>query len=109
MNCKLTFIFTDETIFGAGFKGRKILQVENPPFIPNPGDTVTFNIEDFTEDQETIENFGDFHDNDLFFCDLHSKTYGKEMMEIKILVYPERRFREECPKLYSRVSEFSTP
>jgi len=106
MESTLTFIFTDESIFGKYFRGLKIFKVESPPFIPNPGETVRFNAEEFTDDKETIENFNDFQDNDLFFCDLHSKTYGKNKMEVKILVYPELKFKEECAGLYNRVNDF---
>lgn len=104
MQCTLTFIFTDESLFSQDYKGPKIFRVENPLFIPNPGDTVRFHAAEFTEDQQTIENFTDFQDNDLFYCDLHSKTYGKEKMEVQILVYPEGQFKEECPALYAQVN-----
>ncbi|WP_345951294.1 hypothetical protein ABDD95_07640 [Mucilaginibacter sp. PAMB04274] len=104
MQCTLTVIFTDESLFSHDFKGPKIFSVENPPFIPNPGETVRFHTAEFTNDAQTIENFTDFQDNDLFYCDLHSKTYGKEKMEVRILVYPEKEFRDECPELYAQVN-----
>jgi predicted RNA-binding protein len=104
MKTILRFEF-DFQFFYPEYNGPRNIIMENPLHIPQTGDPVNFKIKDYFDDKKVIRKFEDLEDGNVFYAQRLQTTYGKETIEVIVVIYEEKIFKEIFPQ-YIRDSLF---
>jgi hypothetical protein len=86
MDLELEFHFND-----GGISDFKIL---NPPTIPNQGEVISIQWEDFLTDARELEIIREIEENDVFKVDIFMRTYKRNSVTINARLYREKDYYE---------------
>jgi hypothetical protein len=83
-------------LFEKGFesKCKHEFKIHNPVVLPAEGEIVDFEWRNFLDNEDFIKELEYFDENDLWFCNIHSKKYYKNHIETTILLTDEKTYKE---------------
>lgn len=83
----------DFPLIARGYEGNCHIIFENPSYIPQTGDVIDFQIEDFFDDEQVVAQYERVRDSGLICAEKLYTRYKKDEMEIVILLYAEEKFQ----------------
>lgn len=70
------------------------ITIENTPVLPNDGEMMHIDWEDYIEDKSLVERLEAFEDNEVFMVHFVSRYYKKDRVITNIMLYSEHDYKE---------------
>jgi hypothetical protein len=84
---KLTLVIT----FDSKVKGQ--IKIENPPHIPDFGDIVQIDPDDFLKDPEDIKSYKEYGEYGVWLVGFKTTTFEKDSVRVLIVLEEEENFK----------------
>ncbi|MEO7214533.1 MAG: hypothetical protein ABIX36_17135 [Mucilaginibacter sp.] len=103
MKTILRFEF-DQQLFPTEYTGNRNVVLEDASHVPQTGDAVDFQIEQFFSDPKVIEAYQDMTEGQLLIAERLNTRYAKDQVEILVILYREDIFKEQFPHLFAQAA-----